>query len=141
MKKPHKENVIAWVLLVLSIAAAAGFAYAITLVASPIKVTVNSESFTLHCLYHEETVSYSEIETLILSTDYTAKRVKGRGGQAKDFGIYENESLGRHYRLTYTENARNYIICVKKDGSATVFNQKTQEKTESLFAKIQEKIG
>ena len=139
MKKPHKETVIACVLFVLAVAAA-GLAYAITLVVAPIKVTLNETSLALQCLYHEETIAYEEIESVTLSDDYRSKTKKGYGGQAKEFGVYMNDELGSHYRLTYTENQNNYIICKKKDGSATVFNQKTKTKTEELYEKILFKI-
>ena len=140
MKKPHKETVIACVLFVLAVAAAAGLAYAITLVVAPINVTFDGDAFTLKCLYHSETIAFDEIESVTLSDDYRSKTKKGYGGQAKEFGVYKNEELGSHYRLTYTENQNNYIICLKKDGSATVFNQKTKTKTEELYEKILSKI-
>ena len=140
MKKPHKENVIAWVLGVLSIAVAAGLAYAITLVAAPIKISLGESDFSIQCLFHEETIAYADVRSVALSEEYKSKTKRGHGGQAKEFGVYRNDELGSHYRLTYTENDKNYIVCVKKDGSAIVFNQKTKAKTQELFEKLSERI-
>ena len=141
MKKPHKETVISCVLFVFAIAVAAGLAYAITLVVAPIKVELGAEALTIKCLYHEETISYAEIDEVILSDDYTSTTKKGFGGQAKEFGVYLNDELGAHYRLTYTENQNNYIIVFKKDGSKTVFNQKTKTKTQELYQDLLSKIS
>jgi len=141
MRKPHKETVIAWILAVCSVAVAAGLAYAITLVAAPIKISLNEKDFSIQCLFHEETIAYSDVQSVSLSEEYKSKTKKGYGGQAKEFGVYKNGELGSHYRLTYTENDKNYIICVKKDGSAIVFNQKTKAKTQELFETLSDKIN
>ncbi len=141
MRKPHKETVISCVLFVFAIAVAAGLAYAITLVVAPIKADLGAEALTLKCLYHEETIAYADIESVSLSDDYTSTTKKGFGGQAKEFGVYANDKLGSHYRLTYTENQNNYIIVLKKDGSATVFNQKTKSKTQELYDDFLSKLS
>ena len=79
-------------------------------------------------------------EIALLDESYTSERIKSYGGISKDFGTYKNETYGEHFRLTFSENKHNYILLLKKDGSVTVFNQKSYEGTAELYESLSAKL-
>ena len=135
-----KRRVGSILLTIAAVIAIAVFGFVLAILFSSIDVTLDEDAFTLKCLYHTETVAYEDVEKVELSYVYASERVLSFGGISKAFGKYENEDFGEHYRLTYEENAHNYIIVTKKDGTVTVFNQKTEPKTAELYEKIREKL-
>ena len=132
MRRNH-SNVI---LTISSIIAIAVFAFVLAILFSSITVEVADDAFTVKCLYHTETIAYDDVASIELSYNYSAKRVFSIGGISKALGTYENDAYGKHYRISYEENAHNHIIITKKDGSVTVFNQKTEPNTAELYEKI-----
>ena len=139
MKKPHSQTVIAIILFFVFLLVAAGLAAALAMVFSPVKVTVEQDKYTLSFLFYNESADFTEIEEITLLEDtYTSDRVKSYGGISKQFGTYRSEEYGEHFRLTFSENTHNYIVIKKKDGSVTVFNQKTKDATTALYEKLKE---
>ena len=137
MKRNH-SNVA---LTILSLIAIAAFAFVLAILFSSITVTVAEDGFTVKCLYHTETIAYEDVAKIELSYTYTSSRVFSIGGISKALGTYKNDEYGKHYRISYEENAHNHIIVTKKDGSVTVFNQKTEPKTAELYEKLLEHIS
>jgi len=140
MRRPHKQNVIAWILLLVFFFVAAGLAAALAIVFAPVELTINEDSYHLKFLIHEEGAAYADLEEIALldDTSYESERIRSYGGISKDFGTYTNEAYGEHFRLTFWENRHNYILLKRKDGSVTVFNQKTLEATSELFHSLEE---
>ena len=142
MKKPHKQTVVAAVLFLVFLVVAAGLAAALAVVFAPVKTELKDDSYTLTFLFHKENTTYSEVdEVLLLDEAYSAKKIKSYGGISKEFGTYQNDDYGTHFRLTYAENKKNFILIKKKDGSVTVFNQKSYVKTEELYKAFIEKLS
>lgn len=142
MKKPHSQTVIAIILFFVFLLVAAGLAAALAMVFSPVKVTVEQDKYTLSFLFYNESADFTEIEEITLLEDtYTSDRVKSYGGISKQFGTYRSEEYGEHFRLTFSENTHNYIVIKKKDGSVTVFNQKTKDATTALYEKLRGAIS
>ena len=142
MRKPHRQSVISAVLIVIFCFVALGLAAALAIVFAPVKLSMEEESYTLTFLFHKESAAYADLEEVALldETEYSSKKINSYGGISKDFGTYENEAYGRHFRLTFSENLHNYILLKRKDGSVTVFNLRTQEATEELYAELAKKI-
>ena len=142
MGKPHKQTVIAVILFFVFLIVAAGFAAALSVVFAPVKLTMQEESYTLSFLFHKESAAYADLEEVaLLDESYASTRIKSYGGISKDFGDYENDLYGRHFRLTFSENHYNYILLKRKDGAVTVFNLKTKDATASLYESILEHIA
>ena len=142
MRKPHSQTVIAVILFVIFLIVAAGLAAALSMVFAPVKLTLNDEEYTLSFLFHEEGASYADLaEVALLDETYTSERIRSYGGISKQFGTYENEAYGKHFRLTFSENTHNYILLRRADGSVTVFNQKTKDATTELYQKLTEKLS
>ena len=142
MKKPHSQTVIAVILFVIFLIVAAGLAAALSMVFAPVKLTLNDEEYTLSFLFHEEGAAYADLaEVALLDETYTSERIRSYGGISKQFGTYENEAYGKHFRLTFSENTHNYILLRRADGSVTVFNQKTKDATTELYQKLTEKLS
>ena len=142
MRKPHSQTVIAVILFVIFLIVAAGLAAALSMVFAPVKLTLNDEEYTLSFLFHEEGAAYADLaEVALLDETYTSERIRSYGGISKQFGTYENEAYGKHFRLTFSENTHNYILLRRTDGSVTVFNQKTKDATAELYEKFLEKIN
>ena len=142
MAKPNKQNVIAWILIVIFVFVALGLAAALAVVFAPIKLTLNEDSYTLSFLFHKESANYDELEEFFLLDDsYTSERIKSYGGISKEFGTYHNELYGDHFRLTCSENRHNYILLKLKDGSITVFNLKSVSDTENLYEQLAKKLS
>lgn len=141
MKKPHSQTVIAVILFFVFLIVAAGFATALAVVFAPIKADVTDDACALSFLWYKQNVVYTEVEEIAMLDDtYAPTRVNSFGGISKDFGTYKSDELGKHFRLTYSENKHNYILLKRKDGSVIVFNQKTQEATKALYENLSEKI-
>ena len=142
MRKPHSQTVIAVILFVIFLIVAAGLAAALSMVFAPVKLTLNDEEYTLSFLFHEEGAAYADLaEVALLDETYTSERIRSYGGISKQFGTYENEAYGKHFRLTFSENTHNYILLRRADGSVTVFNQKTKDATTELYQKLTEKLS
>ena len=143
MRKPHRQTVIGAILFVIFLFVAAGLAAALSIVFAPVKLSMEEESYTLTFLFHNESAAYVDLEEVALldGESYSSKKINSYGGISKDFGTYENEEYGRHFRLTFSENLHNYILLKRKDGSVTVFNLRTQEETEKLYDELKEKIA
>ena len=123
-----------------SIVVIAVFAFVMVILFSSITVTQSEEDFTVKCLYHTEVIAYDDVKSIELDYNYTSKRVFSLGGISKALGWYQNEELGKHYRISYEENKHNHIIVTKQDGSVVVFNMKTEPATAELYEKLREKI-
>ena len=142
MKKPHSQTVIAIILFLVFLVVAAGLAAALSMVFAPVKLTLEDEGYTLSFLFHEEGAAYADLaEVALLDETYTSERIRSYGGISKQFGTYENEAYGKHFRLTFSENTHNYILLRRADGSVTVFNQKTKDATTELYQKLTEKLS
>ena len=143
MAKPHKQNVIGAILFVVFLIVAVGLAAALAIVFAPVELTLEEDSYTLtFFIFHEEGAAYDDLMEVALLTDetYSSERITSFGGISKAFGTYENEAYGEHFRLTFSENNHNFILLKRKDGSVTVFNQKTVEETEEVYRKLREKV-
>ena len=140
MRKPHRQTVIAWILFVVFLFVAAGLAAALAIVFAPVKLDIGKDSFTLSFLFHTESAAYADLEEVALldSSTYSSDRIRSYGGISKDFGTYKNDTYGEHFRLTFWENKHNFILLKRKDGSVTVFNQKTIEATSELYHKMKD---
>ena len=132
MRRNHSNIVLTF----LSVIVIAVFAFVLAILFSSITVDVAEDSFTVKCLYHTETIAYEDVANIELSYTYTSSRVFSIGGISKALGTYKNDDYGKHYRLSYEENTHNHIIVTKKDGSVTVFNQKTEPKTAELYEQL-----
>ena len=142
MRKPHSQTVIAIILFAIFLIVAAGLVAALSMVFAPVKLTLNDEGYTLSFLFHEEGAAYADLaEVVLLDETYTSERIRSYGGISKQFGTYENEAYGKHFRLTFSENTHNYILLRRADGSVTVFNQKTKDATTELYQKLTEKLS
>ena len=144
MAKPHKQNVIGAILFVVFLIVAVGLAAALAIVFAPVELTLGEDSYTLtFFIFHEEGAAYDDLMEVALLTDetYSSERITSFGGISKAFGTYENEAYGEHFRLTFSENNHNFILLKRKDGSVTVFNQKTVAATEALYDKLTEKLS
>ena len=142
MKRPHHQNVIAWVLVLIFIVLAAGLAAALAMVFAPVRLTLEENRYSLTFLFHEEGAQYADLEEVSLLDDaYSSERVKSYGGISKEYGTYKNQDYGEHFRLTFSENKHNYILLKRKDGSVTVFNQKTEKATSSLYEELLAKLS
>ena len=143
MRKPHRQNVISAILIVIFIFITIGFAAALAVVFAPVKMTMEEDAYTLSFLFYSESADYADVEVALLDESYheDAKRVHNYGGISKELGTYKNDAYGEHVRMTYSENVHNFILLKRSDGSVTVFNLKTQEKTEALYAELVEKLG
>ena len=143
MAKPHKQNVIGAILFVVFLIVAVGLAAALAIVFAPVELTLEEDSYTLtFFIFHKEGAAYDDLMEVALLTDetYSSERITSFGGISKAFGTYENEEYGEHFRLTFSENNHNVILLKRKDGSVTVFNQKTVEETEEVYRKLREKV-
>ena len=131
------------VLFIAFLLVAAGLAAALAVVFAPVELTLKEEDCTLSFLFYEKSVSYADLEEVLLleKDEYSAQKVKSYGGVSKALGIYKNQAFGRHVRLTYSENAHNYVAVKKKDGSVFVFNQKTAKATAALYQKLLAKLS
>ena len=142
MAKPHKQNVIAWILIVIFVFVALGLAAALAVVFAPIKLTLHEDSYTLSFLFHKESAEYDDLEEFFLLDDtYTSERIKSYGGISKEFGTYRNDLYGEHFRLTCSENKHNYILFKRTDGAITVFNLKSVAATEKLYEDLVKKLS
>jgi len=124
------------ILTIVSIIVIAVFAFVLAILFSSITVDIDEDSFTVKCLYHTETIAYEDVANIELSYNYSASRVFSIGGISKALGTYKNDEYGKHYRISYEENTHNHIVVTKKDGSVTVFNQKTEPKTAELYEQL-----
>ncbi len=143
MAKPHKQNVIGAILFVVFLIVAVGLAAALAIVFAPVELTLEEDSYTLtFFIFHKEGAAYDDLMEVALLTDetYSSERITSFGGISKAFGTYENEAYGEHFRLTFSENNHNFILLKRKDGSVTVFNQKTVAETEEVYRKLREKV-
>ena len=141
MRKPHSQTVIAVILFIVFLFVAAGLAAALSVIFAPVKLTLSEEGYTLSFLFHKESASYADLtEVALLDESYTSEKIKSYGGISKDFGNYKNELYGEHFRLTFSENRHNFILLKKKDGSVTVFNQKTKDATTALYERLLERL-
>ena len=143
MAKPHKQNVIGAILFVVFLIVAVGLAAALCIVFAPVELTLEEDSYTLSFfIYHKESASYEDLAEVALLTDetYASECITSYGGISKAFGTYTNEEYGEHFRLTYSENTHNFILLKRKDGSVTVFNQKSVAATEELYLELAEKV-
>ena len=133
-----RHTVLHVVLFLLFLLVAAGLAAALAVVFAPVELTMKEEDYTLSFLFYKQSAAYAEVEEVILleEGDYSSEKVKSYGGISKAFGTYKNDVFGNHFRLTYSENKHNYIAIRKKDGSVTVFNQKTTKATSALYEKL-----
>lgn len=142
MKRPHRQNVIGWILFVVFLFVAAGFGFALTIIFSSIKVDLKADSYTLSFLTHKESATYADVEEiLLLDSSYSAKKISSFGGMSKDFGTYKNAAYGKHFRLTYSENKHNYIMLKRKNGKITVFNLKHKGETEKVYQQLSERVA
>jgi len=142
MSRPHKQTVIAVILFIFFLFVAAGLGAALAVVFAPVRLTLAEEHYTLTFLFHKESAAYADLEEIsLLDESYSSKRIKSYGGISKQFGTYKNDAYGEHFRLTFSENTFSYILLKRKDGSVTVFNQKTKKATEKLYAKLAEKVS
>ena len=144
MAKPHKQNVIGAILFVIFLFVAVGLAAALAIVFAPVEMTLEEDSYTLtFFIFHKEGAAYADLEEVALLTEetYSSERITSFGGISKAFGTYKNEEYGEHFRLTFSENNYKFILLKRKDGSVTVFNQKTVAATEELYFKLAEKVG
>ena len=142
MAKPHKQNVIGAILFVVFIIVAVGLAAALAIVFAPVELTLEEDSYTLtFFIFHEEGAAYDDLaEVALLDESYESERITSFGGISKAFGTYKNEEYGEHFRLTFSENNYRFILLKRKDGSVTVFNQKTVAETEEVYRKLREKV-
>ena len=139
MNKQH--TLLHVVLFLVFLFVAAGLAAALAVIFAPVKLDLAEEKYTLSFLFHEESAAYFDLEEVaLLDENYTSKRINSYGGISKDFGTYTSEEYGEHFRLTFSENKYNYILLKRKDGSVTVFNQKTRDATSALYEKLLEKL-
>ena len=143
MAKPHKQTVISAILFVVFLFVAVGLAAALAIVFAPVEMTLEEDSYTLSFfIFYKESASYDDLSEVALLTeeDYSSERITSYGGISKAFGTYENDEYGKHFRLTFSENTKNFILLKRKDGFVTVFNQKTVAATEELYSKLAEKV-
>ena len=141
MKKPHRQNVIGWILFVIFLFAAAGLGLALAVIFAPVKLALKDNSYTLSFLTHKESAAYADlVEVALLDESYSAKKITSYGGSSKAFGTYQNDEYGKHFRLTYSENHYNYILLKRANGKITVFNQKTKNATENLYNEIKKHL-
>ena len=137
---PHRPIFHAF-LIVLFIFLAIGLAAALAIVFAPVQMDLGEDGYTLSFLFHKESALYADLaEIALLDESYASERIKSYGGISKDFGTYVNDAYGEHFRLTFSENRHNFILLKKKDGSVTVFNQKTTDATAALYEKLKEKV-
>lgn len=132
-----KGNVI---VIIAGIIVCAVVAFVLAVVFCPIEVSVGENALTVHCLYFDETISYDNIAECTYSVDYKSDRILAFGGGSKDLGTYNNQSMGRHSRVSYAANSRAYIIVEKTDGTYLVFNLKTADATAKLYDSIAAKL-
>lgn len=144
MAKPHRQTVISAILFVIFLFVAVGLAAALAIVFAPVDLTLDEDSYTLSFfIFHKESASYDDLAEVALLTDetYSSERITSYGGISKAFGTYENDEYGEHFRLTFSENTKNFILLKRKDGSVTVFNQKSVAATEELYNKLSERVA
>lgn len=137
-----RHTVLHVVLFLLFLVVAAGLAAALAVVFAPVELTMKEEDCTLSFLFYKQSAAYAEIAEVALLEEeqYSSKKVKSYGGVSKAIGTYKNDTFGKHFRLTYSENDHNFIAIKKKDGSVTVFNQKTAKATSALYKKLLAKL-
>ena len=136
-----RHTVLHVVLFIVFLVVAAGLALALAIVFAPVTLTLGEDGYTLTFLFHEESALYADLEEVaLLDESYLSERVNSYGGISKDFGTYKNETYGEHFRLTFSENKHNYILLLKKDGSVTVFNQKSYADTAELYESLAAKL-
>ena len=129
-------------LIVVFLVVAVGLAAALAIVFAPVNLSLEEDGYTLSFLFHKESGLYADLEEIdLLDESYTSERIKSYGGISKDFGTYVNDAYGEHFRLTFSENRHNYILLKRKDGSVTVFNQKSYAGTAELYDKLAEKLS
>ena len=137
---PHRPVFHAF-LIVLFVFLAVGLAAALAIVFAPVELTLNKDGYTLSFLVHKESALYADLaEVALLDETYSSDRIRSYGGISKDFGTYVNDAYGEHFRLTFSENRHNFILLKRKDGSVTVFNQKSYDATAALYEKLKEKV-
>ena len=138
---PHRPVFHAF-LIGLFVFLALGLAAALSIVFAPVELTLEENGYTLSFLVHKESALYADLaEIALLDESYTSERIKSYGGISKDFGTYVNDAYGEHFRLTFSENRHNYILLKRKDGSVTVFNQKSYDATAALYEQLAEKLA
>ena len=133
-----RHTVLHVVVFLLFLVVAAGLAAALAVVFAPVELTMKEEDYTLSFLFYKQSTAYADVEEVILleKDQYSSEKVKSYGGISKAIGTYKNEAFGKHFRLTYSENNHNFIAIRKRDGSVTVFNQKTAKGTSALSEKL-----
>ena len=137
-----RHMVLHIILFVVFLVVAAGLALALAIVFAPVNLTLEEDGYTLSFLFHKESALYADLEEIaLLDESYSSERIKSYGGISKDFGAYKNDLYGEHFRLTFSENRHNYILLKKKDGSVTVFNQKTTDATAALYESLAAKLA
>ena len=137
---PHRPLFHAFLIL-LFVFLAVGLAAALAVIFAPVDLTLGEDGYTLSFLFYEESALYADVtEVALLDETYVSDRIKSYGGISKDFGTYVSDAYGEHFRLTFSENRHNYILLKRKDGSVTVFNQKSYDATAELYEKLKEKI-
>ena len=138
---PHRPLFHAF-LIVLFLFLALGLAAALAIVFAPVNLSLEEDGYTLSFLVHKESALYSDLaEIALLDESYTSERIKSYGGISKDFGTYVNDAYGEHFRLTFSENRHNFILLKRKDGSVTVFNQKSYDATAALYEALAAKLA
>ena len=136
-----RHTVLHIILFLVFLFVAAGLAAALAMVFAPVDLDLGEEGYTLSFLFHKESAAYADLEEIaLLDESYCSERIKSYGGISKDFGTYTSETYGEHFRLTFSENKYNFILLKRKDGSVTVFNQKTRDGTAALYEKLLEHI-
>lgn len=136
-----RHTVLHVFLFIIFLVVAAGLALALAIVFAPVNMTLGEDGYTLSFLFHEESTLYADLEEIaLLDESYTSERIRSYGGISKDFGSYRNDLYGEHFRLTFSENKKNFILLKRKDGSVTVFNQKSYAGTAELYEQLAAKL-
>ena len=135
-----RHTVLHIILFSVFVFVAVGLAAALAVVFAPVNLSLEEDGYTLSFLFHKESALYADLEEIaLLDETYSSERIKSYGGISKDFGTYKSDAYGEHFRLTFSENKKNFILLKRKDGSVTVFNQKSYAGTAELYDKLAEK--
>ena len=112
----------------------------ILMVTGDVSVTYGDEAFTVDSVYHDAlTVSYEDIESIsLLENAPDAYRVLGFSSLRLSLGAFENETLGKHTRYTYTNCPSEVVVTVK--GDTLVLNGETEDATRAIYETLLEKI-
>jgi hypothetical protein len=92
---------------------------------------------TAHAELEEFVLFYEEIDVLSLESEYDLGSCTEAGCSSKrgDYGIWQNQDLGRYY-CSVDPSIASVILAKTADGNAYVFNTESDEVTEKLYTAI-----